>query len=438
MKKISLFILVVLLSAVSAYAGPSVNTGGSGSASIDWSGTTEARLSGVTDSVQSQLNIISGTSGGAAETDAIALAALTAATNAFSSGGTDFVKSGVTPAYVNTLTSDAQAQLDAKGDIFSVLDDTSGAVSVLIQSGTSLTSGATQPSVAGHSVFLTNSGVATTINTFADGTDGQIIFVIAMDANTTFDFTSSDLEGSSADYTAVNGETLLFIYSSLDSKWHYLGFPKTLSSVTVGGGTPLRVAYWDASGNLASSDMIVSGTTDTLNLDASGVTLILDYATAPIMDTSGTIAIDSTANQLVAAVSVASSVTPVVLGGVTEFMSIVVSGVTDADDLIIASMPYGIIIKEVTANLTEAGSNHLGTTATINLQECGGSTPGTCADLRSSDWVLSGATSATLYSPQSDFGDSEIARNNLLKLDVASGVTSGNLTVTVKYWIKRE
>jgi hypothetical protein len=60
--------------------------------------------------------------------------------------------------------------------------------------------------------------------------------VIVNDALTTFDFTASGLEGSSADYLAVNGEVLQFIYSAVDNQWHYLGFPKTLSAVTVGGG----------------------------------------------------------------------------------------------------------------------------------------------------------------------------------------------------------
>jgi hypothetical protein len=38
-----------------------------------------------------------------------------------------------------------------------------------------------------------------------------------------------------ADYTAYNGELLIFKYSSTTTKWHYLGFPKVLSNIALSG-----------------------------------------------------------------------------------------------------------------------------------------------------------------------------------------------------------
>lgn len=138
------------------------------------------------------------------------------------------------------------------GDVTGVLDDTGGTVPVLMQAATAFSSTDATPSVSGHSVFITANASATTITDFDDATNGQIIWVIVNDANTTFDFTSSGLEGTSADYTAANGEVLGFIYSAVDSQWHFFGFPKTLVNVTVGGGTENRGAVWNSSGNLIS------------------------------------------------------------------------------------------------------------------------------------------------------------------------------------------
>ena len=117
------------------------------------------------------------------------------------------------------------------------------------------TSTDTTPSVANGTVFITANAGATTINDFdTELTDGKVIYVIVNDANTTFDFTSSGLEGIGNDYLATNGEMLCFIYSTVDSQWHFNGFPKTMDSVTFGGFTATRPIYSDGSGNLVVGD----------------------------------------------------------------------------------------------------------------------------------------------------------------------------------------
>lgn len=143
------------------------------------------------------------------------------------------------------------------GDITSVLGDATGAVPILYQTPAAFGDADATPDVSAGTVFITANTGATTITDFDAGggslLDGQILIVIVNDTNTTFDFTSSGLEGTGADYLAANGETLMFVYSTVDTQWHYLGFPKTLTGIDIGGGTASTAAYWDGSGNLASN-----------------------------------------------------------------------------------------------------------------------------------------------------------------------------------------
>jgi len=126
-----------------------------------------------------------------------------------------------------------------EGSITSVLDTTSGAVSVLKQAVTAFVDEDTTPDVSAKTVFRTANTASTTISDFDAGggslADGQILVVLVQDSNTTFDFTSSGLIGNSVDYTALNGETLFFVYSSTNTKWQYLGFPKVLSITSYTG-----------------------------------------------------------------------------------------------------------------------------------------------------------------------------------------------------------
>ena len=143
---------------------------------------------------------------------------------------------------------------DHSGFVTAVLDCASGDCDDLIDAPGVFVDGDTDPDVSGGAVFITANTGATTIADFdTELTNGKMIFVIVNDANTTFDFTASGLEGTSANYTAANGELLIFIYATADSKWHYAGFPKTFD-ITIGGLTATRPVYSDGSGNLTAGD----------------------------------------------------------------------------------------------------------------------------------------------------------------------------------------
>ncbi|MCK9597415.1 MAG: hypothetical protein M0R06_00165, partial [Sphaerochaeta sp.] len=110
---------------------------------------------------------------------------------------------------------------------------------VLKEASTAFTESDTTPDVSGGHAFITANGAAVTISGFDWGggsaVDGDTKFVIVNDSDVTFDFTSSSLAGLEADYTAYNGELLIFKYSSTTTKWHYLGFPKVLSNIALSG-----------------------------------------------------------------------------------------------------------------------------------------------------------------------------------------------------------
>ena len=150
---------------------------------------------------------------------------------------------------------------DTSGFVTAVLDCASGDCDDLIDApgvfddcdGGCPNANAT-PDVSGGAVFITANTGATTITDFdTELTNGKMIFVIVNDANTTFDFTASGLEGTSANYTASNGEVLMFIYATADSQWHYNGFPKVFDGVTISGLTASTIATIDGSGNLVSN-----------------------------------------------------------------------------------------------------------------------------------------------------------------------------------------
>lgn len=132
------------------------------------------------------------------------------------------------------------------GDIEGVLDDATGAVPVLYQAATAFSAQDTTPSVAGHSFFETNNSSSTRITDFDDPTAGQWISLLINDTHTSFDFTSSNLEGIAADFNGTDGEMLTFYYGA-DTKWHANTSPEALETLSTDGivvnssGTPLAV-----------------------------------------------------------------------------------------------------------------------------------------------------------------------------------------------------
>ena len=73
---------------------------------------------------------------------------------------------------------------------------------------TVLASGTTQPSVQNTSILQTNNSAPTTITNFLVGRVGQTIKVLFGDANTTVDFTFTNLKGRASDWTPGVGDSM--------------------------------------------------------------------------------------------------------------------------------------------------------------------------------------------------------------------------------------
>lgn len=83
----------------------------------------------------------------------------------------------------------------------------------------SFASADTTPSVAGGTVFKTANLVPTTISFFDDGVAGQRIWVVINDANTTVDFTGTNLSGNAGgDWSPSTGDILHAVFIS--PKWY--------------------------------------------------------------------------------------------------------------------------------------------------------------------------------------------------------------------------
>lgn len=71
------------------------------------------------------------------------------------------------------------------------------------------------PAVTGGTVFKTANVAPTTITMFDSAVDGQTIWVLINDANTTIDFTGTNLKGNAgADWSPTTGDTLQAVFIS--------------------------------------------------------------------------------------------------------------------------------------------------------------------------------------------------------------------------------
>lgn len=84
-----------------------------------------------------------------------------------------------------------------------------------------LTVNSTTPSVADGREFITNNTNPTTITNFTGGHDGQELRVVFTDANTTLDFSSSNLVGNNGvDRAMAAGDAITATYRASTSKWY--------------------------------------------------------------------------------------------------------------------------------------------------------------------------------------------------------------------------
>lgn len=132
------------------------------------------------------------------------------------------------------------------------------------------TDGDATPSVSTDRHFKTANTSPTTITMFDDGTDGKLITVLIDDANTTIDFTSTNLKGNGgADWSPSSGDIMTGIYDG--TNWYFdvtTGTP-TFVTITLTGALIATVdAFVDADDTPS-----VSGGTNFLTANTGATTI---------------------------------------------------------------------------------------------------------------------------------------------------------------------
>jgi len=166
------------------------------------------------------------------------------------------------------------------GDITTVLSDETGDVVRLFQTAAAFVDADATPDVSGGTVFITANTGATTITDFDTSlVDGHMIFIIVNDANTTFDLTSSGLEGTGGkDYAAANGDLVIAVYSTTDSQWHMIFWPSTIGAVSLQEG--ITWTDGDGTGSLAWAFAFGAARTITIPGDADQTLVTLSSTNA--------------------------------------------------------------------------------------------------------------------------------------------------------------
>lgn len=193
-----------------------------------------------------------------------------------------------------------------------------------------------------------------------------------------------------------------------------------LSSVTISGGTASRMAEWDGSGNLTSSDTATTGTGAPVKATGPTITLgensTINNGAAPTVNAAGEVAIDTTTDQF-KYYGGAARVLPYI-----QYLSFVIPAPADTDDINIMKAPYGMTIIGIDCIVQGT------TSATGQIQECD-SAGANCADL-DSDIVCDADGAAD----DGSWTDSAIASGAWLRWKTTSlSGTPTFLTVTVRY-----
>jgi len=197
---------------------------------------------------------------------------------------------GDTGAAMKNDIRDKLESLSFGGDISSVWDVTSGAATRLYQAAIVMGDGDATPDVSAGNVFITANTGATTITDFDTSlVNGQPIWIIVNDALTTFDLTSSGLEGvGGRDYTAASGDLVMGVYSTVDSQWHLLFWPSSIGTVSLQEG--IVWADGDGTGSIAWAFATSAARTVTVPGDAN---ITLAYTVASGTSSLGTAEIAS-------------------------------------------------------------------------------------------------------------------------------------------------
>ncbi len=114
----------------------------------------------------------------------------------------------------------------------------------LVQKSTSFADTDATPSVSGANVFKTTNTLPTTITDFGSGVAGQCIVVIVNDANTAFDFSSTNLKGNdNVDWNPNQYDTLFATY---DGTYWWCDITITTSDLSSGSTTGNTLVKCDA------------------------------------------------------------------------------------------------------------------------------------------------------------------------------------------------
>ena len=359
------------------------------------------------------------------------------------SGASEFLASGVTPTYVNTLTSDAQAQITARQAADADLTTWAGitpnaSAQLYIASGTTSPrlNGAPdfQSGTSGHALVSQGAGVVPIWAAIA-GTGDMTKAVYDVDSDNKVDVLKLDLEaatisGVTLDWTS--GVTLpRLVTATSDIQAQINGKQAT---VTEGSLTDSVIVSADIKdGEITGSDLSSAiAITSTGAQDFGGAAgFEIPNGADPTVNATGEIAIDTTSTQLVAY----NGSAVVVLSGVTKELEFIISGVTNTDDYFKKVVDGGWTLKRVDAIID--GVDESGATVTLQWQECssaGASCVGSHAglDVQAAGENIIGTAYTTTFT------DATIDNMDYLKLELSSGVTPANLTVTLQYWINRE
>ncbi|MBI5454354.1 MAG: hypothetical protein HY956_07000, partial [Deltaproteobacteria bacterium] len=107
----------------------------------------------------------------------------------------------------------------ARIDLYTKFDTTYGLSTQKRGNFLSFTSLDATPSVANGSLFKTANAGATTITMLDDGVTGQEVLILFNDANTTVDFTGTNLKGNGGtDFTASSGDTMSAVFDG--TNWY--------------------------------------------------------------------------------------------------------------------------------------------------------------------------------------------------------------------------
>lgn len=108
-----------------------------------------------------------------------------------------------------------------------------GAIPASLQTVTATASDAT-PSVRGANVLVTANASATAITDLDDGYEGQVVTVVIADANTTVDFTGTNLKGNSGlDWSPASGDSM--VCTRRGSSW-YCDVSSSNTTTAMGAG----------------------------------------------------------------------------------------------------------------------------------------------------------------------------------------------------------